>query len=181
LSTGCGPGYRERKGLFHFASTAEPCSHISDEYAQTSGKKCDRCVFVRWRRSQRRLVSGSRHIYLFTGPVYVIHNDSITCMRLVGMSKVPVTLSNGRQTYVPEGAVARGMVINDSHLQVRVEEIPYYKSGIGPLSRHSISIEPFSVARVDATIDYFGPNDPPPRTLTVSRHQSAGIRYWVTW
>jgi hypothetical protein len=117
----------------------------------------------------------------FTGPVYVIHNDSMTRMRLVGMSRVPVTLSNGKQTFVPEGAVGRGMVINDSHRQVRVEEIPYYQSGWGPLSKHSFSIEPYSVARVDASIDHFGPDDPPPRTLRVSRHQSAAVRFWLTW
>src|SRR5262249_2703727 len=40
---------------FVLSSAAEaPWSHRSDEYVQTSGGKCDRSVFVRWQRCQRR-------------------------------------------------------------------------------------------------------------------------------
>jgi hypothetical protein len=120
---------------------------------------------------------------IITTPAFVIADSGVVRMRLTGFSPVPYTLKNGKTVQLLQSGLTGSLIINDSPHQARLEEVGYSKYpafGFGS-GRKITPISPYSVAHTDETIDHWGPNDPPPHSVTVSRGSGGAVRRWLTW
>jgi hypothetical protein len=123
-------------------------------------------------------------INIITTPTYVISENVGVRMLLAGR-EVPYTMRNGSTVHVSPRGWTGCIIINDSPRAARLEEVVYSTSIYGHSDRpnNKTPIAGYSVVNFDGTIDYLGPNNPPPTSLPV--HVSGGvggaIRHWLNW
>ena len=73
------------------------------------------------------------------------------------------------------------LVINDSPQPLRLVRHEYGKSLFGAFSPGPDVIPPYSLKEGPEQIDYLGPADQPPDTISVQKGSSWEVRYHLTW
>jgi hypothetical protein len=117
---------------------------------------------------------------IFTTPVYLIRDSSLDRLRLIGGGTPLYTLYNGERIELQQG-MGSSIIINDSPQIARVERIVYSTLPDSLGGRPITTINAYTVTHVCDPIDYFGPGDPPPKSLERSKGQSYVIKRWLTW
>jgi hypothetical protein len=120
-------------------------------------------------------------IDITTTPAYVIRNDAVTKMRLSGFGEVPYTMNNGSTVKVSQRSATGCVIINDSPRAARLDELRYSRDArVGGVWNRT-PIAAYSAMYFDETIDHLGPDDPPPRSISVVRWSKGTVRRWLTW
>lgn len=80
-----------------------------------------------------------------------------------------------------EAPESGGLIVNDTDDDVWVERREYGRSMFGGLVPNTERVPPDSVGRGPSSIDYLGPDEVPPPSLSVQRGTSWKIVHHLTW